>query len=496
MLETIVENTNAYALLKGAGQGRPWTNLTIKELLIFLAFLIYLGLYPLHGVEELWNDDPSGPVHQIAQEMTLMRFQQIKCYLHISKPQDQDQAQDINSPYYAKVEPLLSHIRDISKKLYSPSSNISIDEMMIRFSGRSIHIIRIRGKPTPEGFKIFALCDHGYTYTFLPSSRVHQNREVQRIDGITYTGCVVLHLALQLPYKRKPFNLFMDNYFSSIPLFSWLRKNNIGACGTVRAASKGFPKELKVPKRMKLEWNFQSGKVVGKDEDVLAVLWMDNGPVTFLTTIHGIGEDWEVTTDRRRPRKTMLNAGHVEEVFGDDGEKKLEIPQMVDDYNHHMGGVDTADQLRSYDNTQLKARRNWMPLFFWLLDTAIINSYILAKLKGQVQSQVDFRKKLLWELVKMAKEEEVAAVPVQPPTKKMRMTKKSTVDDLPVSRLKVGNHFPLYNPQRRTCVWCSLKVKNDEDNAFKTQFSCELCNVYLCLNSNRNCFKDFHSLDN
>ena len=140
-----------------------------------------------------------------------------------------------------------------------------------------------------------------------------------------------------------------------------------------------------------------------------------------------------------------------------------------------------------------------MPLFFWLLDTAIINSYILAKLKGQVQSQVDFRKKLLWELVKMAKEEEVAAIPVQPPTKKMRMTKKSTVDDLPVSRLKVGNHFPLYNPQRRTCVWCSLKAKSGENgkgfDAPETHFSCKLCDVYLCLNSNRNCFECFHTLD-
>src|SRR4051812_41244720 len=105
--------------------------------------------------------------------------------------------------------------------------------MMVRFSGRSVHTVQIRGKPTPEGYKIFALCDHSYTYTFLPSSRVKQNEEVKKVNGITYTDSVVLHLALQLPYKRNLFNLFIDNYFSSIPLYSWLRKEKIGACGTI-----------------------------------------------------------------------------------------------------------------------------------------------------------------------------------------------------------------------------------------------------------------------
>lgn len=45
-----------------------------------------------------------------------------------------------------------------------------------------------------------------------------------------------------------------------------------------------------------------------------------------------------------------------------------------------MGGVDITDQRRSYYYTQLRTCRNWYPLFFWLLDTAIINSFILYRL--------------------------------------------------------------------------------------------------------------------
>src|SRR3954468_10752836 len=91
----------------------------------------------------------------------------------------------------------------------------------------------------------------------------------------------------------------------------------------------------------------------------------------------------------------------------------IEIPHMVNDYNHYIGGVDTADQLRSYNSTQLRARRNWMPLFFWLLDIALVNSFIIAKLKNQAISQVKFQKKLLCELIAMAKEEEDIAIPIQ-----------------------------------------------------------------------------------
>src|SRR5207244_2605901 len=99
------------------------------------------------------------------------------------------------------------------------------------------------------------------------------------------------------------FNVFMDNYFSNIPLFKALRQIGIGACGTARINSSRFPPELKVKKNQKLDWNVLSGVVI--DESVLAVFWMDNGPVTMLSTIHEIvGDDWFVERCRRRPRET------------------------------------------------------------------------------------------------------------------------------------------------------------------------------------------------
>ncbi|CAG8829604.1 11477_t:CDS:1, partial [Dentiscutata erythropus] len=55
------------------------------------------------------------------------------------------------------------------------------------------------------------------------------------------------------------------------------------------------------------------------------------------------------------------------------------IPKAIYDYNHFMNGVDIADKYRSYYNCQLTASRTWMQLLFWLIDTAIVNSYIIYR---------------------------------------------------------------------------------------------------------------------
>ena len=89
-------------------------------------------------------------------------------------------------------------------------------------------------------------------------------------------------------------------------------------------------------------------------------------------------------------------------MFGSESRKVLKIPKIIDDYNHNMNGVNVADQLRSYYNTQQTARRNWMPLFYWLLDTAIINAYRIARTLGSEQEQKEFRRELVWDLVNLA----------------------------------------------------------------------------------------------
>jgi Transposase IS4 len=198
----------------------------------------------------------------------------------------------------------------------------------------------------------------------------------------------------------------------------------------------------------------------------------------------------------------------VRAVFGSEFKKKLLIPKVVDDYNHHMNGIDVADQLRSYYNTQQAVRRNWMPLFFWLLDTAIINAYRITRTLGLTQEQKEFRHELVWDLIDIANN--TREIQLRSGTKReiIEETKKETKwpkvtknFELSNQRFVSGNHFAEWRKRRESCQWCTwlASKKNldlDRKTPHQSQLWCLVCNVPLCCNSNHNCFVDFHTKKN
>ena len=503
ILKQIVINTNYYAALKDAGEGREWNNLTIPELLIFIGICIYFGLFRCGAIESQWKKDTRRPIHRMLEYMTLFRFQQIRRFLHISLPNPD------KTSYYSKLEPLLSHVRATSQEIYLPSSNLSVDEMMIRFSGRHAHTFRLKNKPIPEGFKILALCDYGYTWSFIPLSRIAANKEIvneHSKTGLNETGCSVVSLIEQLPWKTQAFNIYMDNFFSSIPLFKYLRSNGIGACGTVRTNSARFPKQLKIDKKtaLKFNWDTISGAVV---DEVLAFLWVDNNLVTMLTTIHGLGDQWKIERNRRRPRITNVNKARVQDTWGTSPRKIVAIPKIIDDYNHYMGGVDIADQRRGYYNTQIMTRQNWMPLFYWLLDTAIINSHLAYKAAGSKMEHSTFRLELAWSLIKLAcerereihqkkrKREEEQDQPPNLLPKKPLITKSHKPSP---TRFTSDSHLPIYQEKRKACAWCRYegrigRIEISVKNPPQSNFVCCSCDVALCINNRCNCFNNYHT---
>ena len=78
---------------------------------------------------------------------------------------------------------------------------------------------------------------------------------------------------------------------------------------------------------------------------------------------------------RRRPAKIATNARTSRAIFGEMTTKELDIPEFINMYNYYMNGVDNADQLRCYYSTQRVHFKNWKPLWHFLLDITIVNSY-------------------------------------------------------------------------------------------------------------------------
>lgn len=142
LFDLITKNTNQYAAIHMEKGQREWTNLLVEELYVFIGAIIYMGVHKEPEVSVYWNTDlNTGPIHSISTHISLRRFQQIKRYCHISSEQS-DKTKGLHLPdnkiWWYKLEPLASSLQRSFQYYYSPSSEVSIEELMVRCFGRSV----------------------------------------------------------------------------------------------------------------------------------------------------------------------------------------------------------------------------------------------------------------------------------------------------------------------------------------------------------------------
>jgi Transposase IS4 len=140
----------------------------------------------------------------------------------------------------------------------------------------------------------------------------------------------------------------------------------------------GVPKQLQayLNDNSELVWDSTVAEIV---DNTLCFVWQDNKPVIAITTAYSLHRPEDrVETHRRCPKITAENARVLNPVFKGQPFKDLFIPKAIDDYNHHMKGVDQADALRASFTCHRKQNyRTWFPLFYFLVDVACVNSYLL-----------------------------------------------------------------------------------------------------------------------
>jgi hypothetical protein len=496
MFEKISESTNEYARRKrvklddAVFHEREWKDTNAAEIKVFFAILIYMGVHRSPQVEEYWNADPGkGPLHAPRLYMTYKRFQQLKRFLKVSNLNTEDQRLPNDKIWWYKVEPLATEFQSAAKKYYTPGSKVSIDEIMIRCFGRTLHTVKMPNKPIKQGYKVFAIAEHGYIWTFAWSSRLWGIIEMFRYPAVSPTGSMVLNMITELPgipgqatgsntsWEIVPYSVYMDNYFTSVALFQELRNLGCGACGTARPKS-GIPPilvELKDHVRA-IPWG---SLFVSARDNVLCLAWQDNNVVFGLSTIHS--PDDFVLSNRKRPAKTSTNAAIARAPFGDEVRRQLEIPIFIDDYNHHMGGIDIANQYRSSYETHRKGERNWLPILYFFLDAAIINAFRIqcvykAQQRAQPLTHLAFRERLYRELFAFALEANT---------------------DLPPQRLNAGiNHLRIRLKTRRVCLWCQAKKKlglSSVQRLPRSNYGCSTCGEAALCTKGR-CWVEFHTL--
>jgi len=145
-----------------------------------------------------------------------------------------------------------------------------------------------------------------------------------------------------------------------------------------------MPQDLS-PKKMT-----QSDLQVRTRGELTAVLWRDKRDVRIFTNIHD---------------------PPAEGNFCDNG--KAIKPQIVADYNCHIGYVDKGDRMANSYSINHRAWKWTKKLFFHLFDLAILNSYILfSSVGGKKISNSDFQNTLLGNLLAHAGHERNVQRPI------------------------------------------------------------------------------------
>ena len=144
-----------------------WDEVTTEELLAFFGFMIFMGLVRLPALHDYWKKDEIYNYNPIASRISRDRFFELQRYLHFA---NNSQLSARGTPGYnklGKVQPVITSLLIQFEDTYYLHRDVSVDEAMIPFKGRSSMKQYLPLKPVKRGFKVWVLADtNGYVGAF------------------------------------------------------------------------------------------------------------------------------------------------------------------------------------------------------------------------------------------------------------------------------------------------------------------------------------------
>lgn len=455
LIDHLVYQTNLYVMQTNGINTKP---AFFNEMKQFLGINILMGIKKLPSYRDYWSSICEMRDRYISSKMPVNRFGWYLSKLHLN---DNSLIKSRNEPGFDKlfkIRPILDILTVTFKSCYKPTRIQSIDESMIAFKGRSSIKQYMPNKPTKRGYKVWTRADaFGYVCQFeIYTGKT--NNIVEKNLGARVVNDLVRDLV------GKNYIVYFDNYFSSPKLMADLLEHGVLACGTTRQHRIDFPKNFSDDKKLlrgQYEWQ---ATVTG----IVAMKWKDNKGINFLSNFHDPTQE-----------------SHVNRKQKDGSSQIIICPQLVKDYNAHMGYVDKADMLMTLYKIDRKSKRWYMRIFFHFLDLAVHNAFILftvsSKNKGKTISLKDFRLAVATALIGNTKPSPRG---VKKPLKFKNNYKPKVLYE---KRFNAAEHMPIRSGSRR-CAYCSSKSE-----PHRSKWSCSICEVALCLNETNNCFKEYHT---
>src|SRR3984957_19245875 len=450
VLHLICSQTNIYAHQRILIKPDPaWKPLLPAELKAWIGCLLAMGLNKKPKLQMYW--DKTWKLSMVADRFTRDRFFAIKKYLHLADNSTMVDQKLPNADRLAKVRPLMTLLQANFRSQYYPGQYLTADEDICKFKGRNLMKQYLRAKIIKWGYRIWKLCDASNAYVL--SFDVYTGAASKTNDQSLAHSVV---MGLMDGYLDKNHVVIMDNFFSSIPLFSDLLTRSTYACGTIRENGKYLPDHFDIEEDMEPGESdiWQSGNFV-------ATLWQDKRVVRFLSTCcEPEGDD---TVERRRKKE---------------GTFSLNCPPILKLYTKYMGGFDRSDRMVRTYSASRQSKKWWFRLFYYFLDMSVANSFILYNNSPNHDelSELDYVKQLSLALIGSFSGDEK----VQPRAQRKRKRTPA------IPRVVAGNHYPELTKKTERCTHCARPGSKGP----RSKYICEACDVHLCIFP---CFKKYHT---
>jgi Transposase IS4 len=340
---------------------------TREELRTFVGIILFFGVKELPEIDMYW-ETRLGLGEGLIRNSIISRdrFYEISKILHI----DEDPG---DSTPTKKVNLLFNHLMKRFGESFGPGAQLSLDEAMIHFEGRSLLRVNLPSKPIPEGIKVYCICDAKTGYLLHSTICVGNSTLIEIAEELVKN------------FQNQGRILYLDNYYSSFPLFDKMKDMGVYCLGTFRRD--------RIPTNLRVIWSYEQMNKWEKgvfewtvSDDKLVVALKDNGCVIFGTN-HQQGLNLQTSIRKDRAGNQVM----------------YQWPSIVNEYNDWMGGVDILDQRRSYYTAVTRKNRVWWKkIFYFLIEVATINCWILSTFhQTGTGTYLEFKVHLIRQLIEL-----------------------------------------------------------------------------------------------
>ncbi|RVE42918.1 hypothetical protein evm_012446 [Chilo suppressalis] len=444
LCEFLIKQSTCYALFLNCPDPRFCT----AELRCFIAILILSGYNKLPSKRSYWDSGDDMRNTLVHNAMRRDRFIQIMRFIHAADNNNLDKKDKM-----AKLRPMMNILKQKFLNHIPIEQNLNYDESMIEYFGKHGCKQCIRNKPIRFGYKCWCLNNsNGYLANFEVYQGVIPGANNENEQNFGKATAPMLSMISELPevMRKQKLQFYFDNLFTGIPLLIHLKSIGYGGTGTLR--QNRLPKECPITKVESMKKKERGYYEFSCQGDVVVVRWMDNSVVTVASTDH------------------KVNPLGFADRYSKASQQKIKVPRpnLIAIYNQYMGGTDLMDAHVNNYRISIRGKKWWWPIFTWLIDVAINNSWILMRQSGKDISQLAFRREIVQTYLRNYG---TAPKPGGRP---------STSRVLEGIRYDGVNHFPKSIERKRRCAGVNCKTIG--------RVICTKCDVGLCLK----CFEQYH----